>query len=145
MWTWICVKTKTYVWNILLLYQYRIFELDPDTAPLFKFGSDGVSEGMFRRESFLQHSRGVIKTVDLAIELLQARETETLITALRDLGAKHAMYKVSFVHFPILEQALFSTLEKTLGDDFTVETKQAWTTIFKFIEKHMKDGMEDFL
>lgn len=48
-----------------------------------------MTDETYKQETFLTHARGVVSTVDIAVELLERNDTDTLITALRDLGAKH--------------------------------------------------------
>lgn len=91
------------------------------------------------------HARGVIRTVEIAVALLEKNDMDTLITALRDLGAKHVAYGVKYEHFPVVGEALIFTLEKALGKEFTPDVKEAWKGVYKVIEQHMSDGMSDFL
>mmetsp|Transcript_114890 Transcript_114890/g.321069 ORF Transcript_114890/g.321069 Transcript_114890/m.321069 type:complete len:150 (-) Transcript_114890:162-611(-) len=121
----------------------KIFDIAPSAEGLFKFGE--VTDDTYKQETFLTHARGVVSTVDIAVELLERNDTDTLITALRDLGAKHVTYDVKYEHFPIVGEALLHTLEQALGDEFTPEVREAWTAVYHFITKHMTDGMKDFL
>ena len=40
-----------------------------------------------------------------------------------------------------MESALFGTLEKTLGDQWNAETKDAWTAVYSLIADSMKKGL----
>eukprot|EP00977_Amphora_coffeiformis_P013903 scaffold3784_cov174-Amphora_coffeaeformis.AAC.8 len=81
---------------------------------------------IFEDPRFKKHARTVIAMVDTAIQLLEAGDTKTLFSALHQLGARHASYKVEQHHYPIVGQALILTLEAALGDAFTVEVKKQW-------------------
>ena len=78
--------------------------------------------------------------VDVALELLAKNDMETLVAALKDLGARHVGYDVKFEHYPIVGQALLNTLEKALGDDFTPEVKEAWGGVYGVITENMQAG-----
>jgi hemoglobin-like flavoprotein len=88
----------------------------------------------------LKHARGVIGMVDTAVALLEKGDMDTLVAALKDLGAKHATYDVTSDHYPIVGQALLDTLEKALGDDFTPEVKEAWAGVYGVITDNMLAG-----
>uniref|UniRef100_A0A7S3P9L4 Globin domain-containing protein n=1 Tax=Amphora coffeiformis TaxID=265554 RepID=A0A7S3P9L4_9STRA len=111
-----------------LLFQ-KIFDIEPETKEVFSFGTDyinGREDEIFEDPRFKKHARTVIAMVDTAIQLLEAGDTKTLFSALHQLGARHASYKVEQHHYPIVGQALILTLEAALGDAFTVEVKKQW-------------------
>jgi hypothetical protein len=118
---------------------FRIFTIAPGASALFKFGGD-ITDETYKSELFLKHARGVIGMVDVALELLAKNDMETLVAALKDLGAKHVSYDVKFEHYPIVGQALLNTLEKALGDDFTPEVKEAWGGVYGVITENMQAG-----
>ncbi len=89
------------------------------------------------------HARRVIGTVDLAVDLLESNDMDTLLPALRDLGAKHAKYGVTYEHFPIVGEGLLDALEKALGDDFTPDVKEAWIGVYGVISDNMSAGMKE--
>jgi hemoglobin-like flavoprotein len=109
---------------------------------LFKFGV--VDDETYKSELFLKHSRGVIGMVDAAVDLLEKGDMDSLVAALRDLGAKHAAYDVKEEHYPIVGQALLDTLEKALGDGFTPEVKAAWVGVYDVITENMLAGAAQF-
>jgi hypothetical protein len=119
---------------------FRIFVIAPDASALFKFAGGGITDETYKSELFLKHARGVIGMVDAALELLAKNDMESLVAALKDLGAKHVSYGVKFEHYPIVGQALLNTLEKALGDDFTPEVKEAWGGVYGVITTNMQAG-----
>lgn len=114
---------------------------------MFSFGAGGggITDETYKQELFLKHASGVIGTVDAAIDLLEKDDMKTLIMALKDLGAKHATYDVKYEHFPIVGEALLDTLAKALGDDFSPETKEAWSGVYGVITEQMSAGMKEVL
>ena len=103
----------------------------------------GVAEETFRNKRFQIHARRVIGTVDLAVDLLEQNDLETLIPALQSLGTKHARYGVKDEHFPIVGEALLDTLGTALGDEFSAEVKEAWVGVYGVIADNMSAGLKD--
>ena len=85
----------------------------------------------------------MIGTVDVAVDLLEQNDMETLVSALTALGAKHARYGVKDEHFPIVGEALLDTLGQALGDDFSPEVKEAWVGVWGVIADKMSAGLNE--
>lgn len=47
-------------------------------------------------------------------------------------------------HYDVVGQALLATLGAGLGDAFTPDVKQAWTTVYGVVADTMKSGAEEF-
>ena len=71
--------------------------------------------------------------VTAAIGLLEKGDMETLISVLKELGARHADYGIQQEHYPIVGEALIETLAAALGDDFTPEAKSEWLKVADII------------
>lgn len=123
----------------------RIFEIAPGANALFKFAADGVDDDMYASQLFLVHSRGVIRTVNAAVDLLEAGNMDELVKILKALGARHATYDVKEVHYPIVGEALLDTLGKALGEGFTPEVKEAWTGVYGIITNTMCQGAKELM
>ncbi|KAL3908086.1 MAG: hypothetical protein SGARI_003222 [Bacillariaceae sp.] len=126
----------------------RIFEINPDASIYFKFtdGFETTDEAMYKQQVFKQHASGVILTVTAAIELLEKGDTEKLFKVLKELGATHLSLGLTLekAHYDLVGQALLDTLEKALGDDFTTETKAAWSGVYDVITEKMMEGAAEF-
>jgi len=123
----------------------RVFEISPGVFALFKFGTDGITDETFKQEKFLKHARGVISTIDKAVDLLEQDDMDTLSEALQELGARHASYDVKYEHFPVVGEALLDTLGKAFGEEFTPEVKAAWVGVYGVISEQMSAGMKEAL
>ena len=127
-----------------LLTKSSIFTTAPEAYGLFSFRGDpkeGIPEDVYKSEKFLKHAHGVIGMVDKAVDLLEKDDMETLAKALQQLGGRHVGYKVDFVHYPIVGQALLQTLETALGTEaWTDELKEAWTGVYGVITENMQTG-----
>ena len=145
--TWKQVKTIDNYEDVAgkILFE-RIFGIAPGAIALFGFGNglESPDEKMYASESFLKHSRAVIGMVDAAVSLLEKNDMDTLVKALKELGAKHVSYDVKEDHYPIVGQALLETLAAALGKDvFTNEVKEAWTSVYGVITEKMLDGAKE--
>jgi hemoglobin-like flavoprotein len=121
----------------------RIFEIAPEASALFKFAANGVDDDMYKSPIFLAHVRGVIRTVNAAVNLIEADNMDKLVKILKQLGARHATYNVKEVHYPIVGEALLETLGIALGEGFTPEVKQAWTGVYGVITDTMCQGAKE--
>ena len=124
---------------------FRIFAIAPEAHGLFRFtnGFEPNSEELFESERLIEHGKGVIDTLEAAIEMLgPAADLNPLICFLQELGANHQRYGVVNEHFPIVGKALIETLSAVMGDAFTDDIKLAWEEIYGVIEANMMQGLE---
>jgi hemoglobin-like flavoprotein len=116
-------KVKPLAEEAAVLFYARLFELDPGLRPLFKGGI---------REQGLK----LMQMIELAVRGLD--RIEELAPALSELGARHVDYGVKDHHYKTVGKALLWTLEQALEDDFTDETKKAWSTVYGVLAQMMK-------
>jgi hemoglobin-like flavoprotein len=105
------------------LFYGRLFELNPNLRPLFT--SDLQEQG--------RKLMAMLKLVVADIDRL-----DQLLPAVRDLGRRHLQYGATDRDYDTVASALLWTLERGLGDDFTPETKSAWTTCYVLLAGEMK-------
>jgi len=55
---------------------------------------------------------------------------DTILPAVRELGARHAAYGAVPAHYDAVAASLLHTLEVGLGEDFTPEVREAWTSAY---------------
>lgn len=122
-------------------YQIRIFEIAPGAKALFKFaeGYDDNDEDLYSDPRFLTHARRVVNMLDVAINML-GPDLGPVTHALHVLGAKHVGYGVLPEHYPIVGEALLSTLETALGNEWTPKVKNGWTAVYGFVSTSMIAG-----
>jgi nitric oxide dioxygenase len=104
------------------LFYARLFELDPSLRPMFR--GDMHEQG--------RKLMAMIATAVAALERL-----DTIVPAVRQLGARHAGYGIREEHYATVGAALLWTLEKGLGSDFTSPVKSAWTTTYTLLANTM--------
>lgn len=107
------------------IFYDRLFELDPALRALF------TSDMKEQKKKLMQMLAAAVKGLD---------NLDTLVPAVRDLGARHGGYGVRDGHYDTVAAALLWTLEKGLGEGFTRETKEAWVAVYGVLAGTMKDG-----
>ncbi|HTI42797.1 MAG TPA: globin family protein [Vicinamibacterales bacterium] len=112
------------------LFYRRLFEIDPSLRHMFR---GDMAE---QRRKLMQMLTAAVKGLD---------RLEQLVPVVEDLGRRHATYGVEDRHYDTVASALLWTLEKGLGDAFTPETKQAWTTVYGLLATTMKTAAREAL
>jgi len=112
------------------LFYRRLFEIDPSLKPMFK---DDLAE---QRRKLMQMLTAAVKGLP---------RLDRLVPVVEDLGRRHSTYGVLDEHYDTVGAALLWTLEKGLGDAFTPETKQAWTTVYGLLATTMKTAAREAL
>ncbi len=97
------------------LFYHNLFSADPSLKPLFK--GDMQAQG-----------KKLMQMIGVAVGKLN--ELEVLVPVLERLGERHLEYGVEDSHYATVGGALLKTLGQGLGDAFTEEVKQAWTTAY---------------
>lgn len=98
------------------LFYGKLFELDPNLKPLFA-NSDMKEQG-----------KKLMLMIGTAVKGLD--NLGELVPAVQKLGERHVGYGVKASHYDTVGAALLDTLQKGLGDQFTAETKEAWTITY---------------
>lgn len=110
------------------LFYGRLFELDPSLKPLFK--GDMKEQG-----------KKLMATLNLAVTSLT--KLEEILPAVQALGRRHVQYGVPDESYQTVGEALLWTLEQGLGDGFTEEVKDAWTTTYVTLSSVMLDASHE--
>ena len=110
------------------LFYGRLFEIAPQVRRMFP---EDLSE-----------QKKKLMTM-LATVVSGLTKLDTLMPAVRALGARHAGYGVQAEQFAPVGAALLWTLEQGLGDDFTAEVKEAWATAYGVLSQVMIDAANE--
>lgn len=97
------------------IFYARLFNVHPMCKPLFTSGI--VSQGKF-----------LVKMVSLILNCLKHREK--FVKTMEDLAMRHCERGIRGVEYGIVGDVLFYSLQKTLGNLFTLEIETAWKLIF---------------
>ena len=107
------------------IFYKKLFEMDPTLQPLFK--GDMKEQG-----------KKLMSMIGTAVGALN--NPDALIPVVQKLGKDHAGYGVTAEMYDTVGAALLDTLAVGLGDDFTPDTKTAWTDVYGLLAKTMKDA-----
>ena len=110
------------------LFYGRLFEIAPSVRRMFP-------QDMAQQKMKLMTMLGVVVN--------GLSKIDALLPAVRALGKRHAGYDVHPEHFGPVGAALIWTLEQGLGDDFTSEVKEAWTTAYGVLSSVMIEAMAE--
>jgi hemoglobin-like flavoprotein len=61
---------------------------------------------------------------------------------LMQMRRQHASYGVRDEHYATVAEALLWTLGQGLGEDFTPETREAWTAVYQLLAGAMQQGSQ---
>ena len=107
------------------LFYDRLFTLDPSLRPLFS--GDMKEQG-----------RKLMQTIAVVVGSLD--RLETIVPAVQALGRRHVNYGVQEQHYDTVAAALLWTLEQGLGEAFTPQVCDAWTTAYVLLATTMKQA-----
>ncbi len=105
------------------LFYGRLFELAPDTRPLFK------------RDI---HAQGLMLTHTLGVVVAGLDRLDTVVPLAQQLARQHVGYGVQARHYDSVGTALIWTLAQSLGTAFTPALRQAWADAYALLAGAMK-------
>ncbi|MGB3612740.1 MAG: globin family protein [Elainellaceae cyanobacterium] len=99
-----------------------------------------AAKPLFAQTDVKEQSKKLLASLVFVVENL--RNPGELTGALKGLGARHVKYGALPAHYPLVGNTLLKTFEQYLGDDWTPETKQAWTKAYGVITEVMLEGAD---
>ncbi len=114
------------------IFYADLFETAPEVKPYF------AKTDMAKQGGVLMATLGVVVN--------GLRDLDKIVPVAQELAKRHVAYGVKAKDYDSVGGSLLRTLEKGLGDDFTPETKAAWTTAYTTLSGVMVDaayGAED--
>jgi hemoglobin-like flavoprotein len=104
------------------------------------FGVAPSVQSMFMEDPVVQESLFVseLETIVTAIS-----QFDVFVARARDLGARHAKYGVTWVHYETAGRVLLEALGDTLGPAYTDELRDAWRLAFDLVAETMMQGAAD--
>jgi len=104
------------------LFYNCLFELEPKIKPLFK--GDMKEQG-----------RKLMGTLKIAVKGLD--DLGNLVPVVEKLGRDHAGFGVVTAHYATVADALLWTLEQGLGNDYTDDVRDAWSSVYFLLAETM--------
>lgn len=102
------------------------------------FARDPALRALFRSGDMHEQGERLMQMLGAAIDLLD--RPGALIPVLLRLGQRHNGYGVVTAHYDSVGAALLDTLAAGLGDRFTAEVREAWTTMYGLVARKMQEG-----
>jgi hemoglobin-like flavoprotein len=93
---------------------------------------------LFANTEMAKQQKKLLNSLILVVENL--RNPQALGEVLNALGARHIGYGTIPVHYPAVGEALLTTFEQYLQQDWTPEVRQAWVDAFTAITALMLKG-----
>src|ERR1700710_155309 len=105
-----------------VLFYGRLFEVAPSVRAMFP---DDMTE---QRKKLM---------ATLAVVVKGLSNLESILPAASALAKRHVSYGAQAAHYPVVGAALLWTLEKGLGEAWTPEVADAWTTAYGTLSGYM--------
>ena len=109
-----------------MLFYDRLFKIDPGTRVLFA------------RTAMREQRRKLMQSLGLVIDGID--ELDRLLPAIEELGRRHASYGLTNAHYFSVGSALLWTLEQGLGDAWTPEVADAWSSVYALVGTTMLEA-----
>jgi hemoglobin-like flavoprotein len=109
--------------TVASLFYERLFALDPTLRSLF--------HGDMREQG-----RKLMSMLQVAVTGL--RRLEVLVPVVQQLGLRHRAYGVKDAHYATVGAALLWTLQQGLGERFTPEVQEAWSSAYTLLADTMR-------
>ncbi|SDG55860.1 Hemoglobin-like flavoprotein [Pseudomonas benzenivorans] len=107
------------------LFYDNLFSADPALKPLFK-------------GNMQEQGQKLMQMIGVAVGKLS--DLPALVPVLQHLGRRHKDYGVVDAHYATVGGALLLTLSQGLGDAFTDEVRDAWTTAYGLLASTMSEA-----
>lgn len=108
-----------------LFFYDRFFALAPEVRPLF------ITDMELQREKLMASIAFIVRGLD---------KPDMFIEELREMGLRHASYRVEPAHYSVMQEAFLLALEECLGKKLTNEMRAAWQKMLTFVSKVMLAG-----
>ena len=98
-----------------VMFYDRLFEIAPQVRVMFP-------------ADMTDQRRKLMATLAVVVNGLSS--LESILPAASALAQRHVVYGAKAEHYPVVGEALLWTLEKGLGDGWTQDVADAWTTAY---------------
>ena len=109
------------------IFYERLFSVAPSVRSLF------VND--LRKQGAM-----LMQAIGLAVRNLD--NPESILSTLHAMGRRHVAYGAQPAHYDVVGDVLLWTLEKGLGDTFTVEVGEAWAQAYALLSGEMIRGAQ---
>lgn len=107
------------------MFYARLFEIAPETRPLFKADLTGQYDKLIQM---------------LVWVVANLHQIERIRQTVEELGRRHSRYDIEPRHYDQVGEALIWTLERGLGEAFTPATREAWIVAYAILADTMQEA-----
>ena len=106
-----------------MMFYDRLFQLDPSLRRMF-------------RTPQAEQARKLAHVLTVVVKSLS--RPQQILPAVEELGRRHSNYGVRPEHYATVGAALLWTLQSGLGEAFTPEVRDAWSSAYLFLSSTMQ-------
>jgi nitric oxide dioxygenase len=106
-----------------MMFYDRLFQLDPSLRPMFRTPQPDQA--------------GKLAHV-LTVVVKGLNRPDQILPAVEELGRRHSNYGVRPEHYATVGAALLWTLQSGLGEAFTAEVRDAWSSAYLLLSSTMQ-------
>jgi len=106
-----------------VMFYDRLFQIDPSLRPMF-------------RAPQTEQARKLAHVLTVVVKGLN--RPEQILPAVEELGRRHSNYGVRPEHYATVGAALLWTLQSGLGEAFTAEVRDAWSSAYLLLSSTMQ-------
>ena len=120
----------------------RIFTLSPEAKQLFPF-KEVEGEELLRHPLFRGHGLRFMTAVGGTVNQLDALDL-IVMPNLSQLGKTHTKFKgFTLDHLDVFVEAMDNVWAEELGEEYNIDTKEAWNKLFHLIVSNIADGFKE--
>jgi nitric oxide dioxygenase len=121
----------------------RVAPISRDAAAMFYGRLFVIAPALRRLFGDDMEAQGAKLMAMLATAVANLDRLDTIVPAVRALGARHAGYGVQDADYAPVAEALLWTLSQALGDAFTPETQAAWVAAYTLLAGQMQGAAHE--
>ena len=106
-----------------MMFYDRLFQLDPSLRPMFRTPQP-------------EQARKLAHVLTVVVKSLN--RPEQILPSVEELGRRHSNYGVRPEHYATVGAALLWTLQSGLGEAFTAEVRDAWSSAYLLLSSTMQ-------
>lgn len=110
------------------LFYNKLFTMDPSLRQLFP-------------TDLTDQKKKLLATLSYVVYALS--DLQSLVPQAESLGYRHSMYGVKPAHYITVGEALLSTLQTGLAEEFTSAVHEAWGAAYALLSSTMQNGRQN--
>jgi hemoglobin-like flavoprotein len=114
--------------ELMDVFYARLFEAAPEVKPLF------AATALKQQKGHLLATLGLLRR--------SLRNLDSIVPALRGLGARHVAYGARPEHYPLVGATLIASMAEIAGDSWKPEYERAWNHAVGIVAGVMIEGAE---